>query len=762
VSPPAPLNGVRVLEVSSGHSAALAGHYLHGFGASVVHVGLDTTTPLTADVISYVHEGKLQRSSESLNSLLDTADIVVSDAQRAGLQRLGISWPDVHAARPELVIVSITPFGLSGPYADHQHTNATAFAAGGIMGLTGDSDRSPLITGGSQAYALAGLNAFAAAATGWFGHQQHGHGEIFDISGQECAAGMLEYYGPFTSYTGKAVPSLGNHTRATWSVYPCRDGWSGVFALERQVPALFSLLDDHDLADPRFRDPLLRRLPENEEELTAKLYVYFSDKTKAELREISLKTRVPIGIVTSPAELLAQPGVGARGLFEDTSTGRVPGRPFPGFTWRTGTREANEWTPRKPTDQAPSAGSLPLAGLRVLDLTMMWAGPFATMRLAEMGADVIKVESPSAWDNIRTLIPQPGADEPWNSAFYFNAYNRAKRSLTLDLAQPEGRALFLKLAETADVVIENYRADVLDRLGLSVATLHATNPRLIIVSMAAFGKEGPDAEYVGFGPVIEMMSGLASLTGYGDGEPFKTGISCCDPIAGTFAVAAVSLGLASRVVSGTGVWVDLSQREAAMTLIGESFLAGQRGERPTHRGCRDAQFAPQNCYPSNDGWVVLSIRSDPEWHKLCAHIPDLSHLVDNDQAARHRDHDQIDEAICKYTQGLSSDSITGELQSLGIPAAPVRTTTTILRDRHLIARNFWQHLPHPKMHEYRQAAPLWTLANEPGRSPRRHSPLFGEHNDEILREELGLTESAIDELTERNVVGSAPINPGVG
>ncbi len=205
----------------------------------------------------------------------------------------------------------------------------------------------------------------------------------------------------------------------------------------------------------------------------------------------------------TPNELIDDQGIAARGLFEDSAVGKVPGRPFPGLRWEIPAASADRASfepldPRTPsTKPDPDRGTLPLEGIRVLDLTMMWAGPFATMRLGEMGADVIKIESPSAWDNIRTLIPQLDVDDPWNSAFYFNAYNRAKRSLTLDLAHADGRALFLQLVASADVVIENYRADVLDKLDLSVATLHAVNPKLIVVSMAAFGKEGPDSDYVG-------------------------------------------------------------------------------------------------------------------------------------------------------------------------------------------------------------------------------------------------------------------------
>ena len=758
-----PLRGVRVLELSSGHAAALAGHFLLGYGASVTHVAATETTWLAGDVRSYVHRGKSTVGREELARLLCECDLVVSDASPAILDTLGISWGEIHSRRPELVIVSVTPFGLVGPYANFEHTNATAFALGGIMGLTGDADRSPLVTGGSNAYALAGINAFAAAATGWLGRCRHGRGEVFDLAGQECSTGMLEYYGPSTSYDGVPIDRLGNHTRATWAIYPCLDGWSGVFALERQTPALFALLDDPELAEERFANPLLRRLQQNDEELTAKLYVYFCDKTAAELRDISLSTRVPIAMVRTPRELLDDPGLGARGLFEDNGVGRVPGRPFPGLTWSIPGSDADVRADAHPSQSDDSnASALPLVGVRVLDLTMMWAGPFATMRMAEMGADVIKIESPSAWDNIRTLLPQEDATEPWNTSFYFNAYNRAKRSLTLDLAQPEGRELFLKLVKTADVVIENYRADVLDKLDLSVDTLRSLNPQLVVVSMAAFGKEGPDRDYVGFGPVIETMSGLASLTGYGDGEPFKTGISYCDPVAGTFAVAAVGLGLAARDQSGAGLWIDLAQREAAMTLIGEAFLAGGRGELPVHRGCRDEFFAPQNCYPTADGeWVVVSVRSDAEWHELCTHI-NLHAMSSLTAEQRHTEHDRIDDHIATWSRSLPADDVMLQLQSLGIPAGAVRTTSTVLTDQNLVARGYWQNLPHPKMNSYRQCAPLWSLMEAPERSPRRHAPLFGEHNEEVLRGELNLSDLELAGLSQHKVIADQPVNPGVG
>ena len=784
----APLRGVRVLELSGGYAAGLAGRFLRGYGADLAHFDPGFATPMTADEIAYVHAGKrslLVGSTEAdeWRRLLADVDIVLSDVQPGGLQALGIDWEAHRAEHPLQVIVSVTPFGLTGPYADHQHTNAVAFALGGIMSLTGDASRTPLVTGGNQAYALGAGNAFAAAVTLWLGRLRHGRGDLADISGQECAAGMLEYYGAYTSYTGLPMTRLGNQTRATWAIYPCLDGWAGVFALERQTPALFRLLDDPELAEPRFREPAQRQLPENDEELAAKLYVYFADKTMAELRATSLSTRVPMGTATTPTDLLASDGLAERGAFDrvDTEgTSLIPGRPFPGFGWR-GALEAESaadsvadgavvWAADRPGAPAatlvPEPGpTLPLAGIRVIDLTMMWAGPYATLRMAEMGADVIKVESPSAWDNIRTLIPQPDVTDPWNSAFYFNAYNRDKRSLTLDLAQPDGRELLLRLVTHADVLIENYRADVLDKLGLGADVLHATNPRLAVISMAAFGKYGPQRDYVGFGPVIELMSGLASLSGYGDGEPFKTGISYGDPVAGTAAVAATALALLRRELSSEPVHVDLAQLETGMVLIGEAFVAAGRGEEPVHRGCRDARFAPQGCYPvvGDDQWLVLSIRTDDEWRRLCDEIG----VAEDDElraltnSARHVRHDEIDARIRSWSVGTDPQAAMDRLQGAGLAAGRVLDTIALLEDPHLGARRFWVALPHPKMHAYRQQGAVWRLAD--GRpAPRRHSPLFGEHNAEILQGLLEVTDEEMAQLMSASVIADAPINPGVG
>jgi crotonobetainyl-CoA:carnitine CoA-transferase CaiB-like acyl-CoA transferase len=406
---------------------------------------------------------------------------------------------------------------------------------------------------------------------------------------------------------------------------------------------------------------------------------------------------------------------------------------------------------------------LPLGGVRVADLTMMWAGPFATRVLAEMGAEVIKIESPRAWDNVRTLMPVDHP-QPWNASWYFNDYNRDKKSLTLDLAQPRGRELFLRLVGVCDVVIENYRADVLDKLGVGYQVLRTARPDVILVSMAGFGKTGPERGLVGFGPIVEMMAGESSLTGYGDdGVPYKTGISYGDPVAGLAAASAVALALIQRRRTGRGAWIDLAQRETMAQMAGEAFAAASlRGETPSHCGNRHPAWAPQGVYPvaGEDQWLAISVRGDSEWRALAGAIGagELAGLALADRRARH---DELDARIAAWSRAQDPQAAMESLQALRIPAARVLDTHAIHWDPHLLAREAWVFLPHPCMAPWPQPASAWRL-EEARPQLRRHAPLFGEHNREILCGLLGLPEACLAELAAARIIGDAPIGAGVG
>jgi crotonobetainyl-CoA:carnitine CoA-transferase CaiB-like acyl-CoA transferase len=288
---------------------------------------------------------------------------------------------------------------------------------------------------------------------------------------------------------------------------------------------------------------------------------------------------------------------------------------------------------------------------------------------------------------------------------------------------------------------------------------------VILVSMAAFGKTGADRDLVGYGPVVELMSGLVSLTGYeGEDEPFKTGLSYGDPVAGLYAVSAVSMALLRRHRTGEGAYVDLAQREGAAALAGEAFVrASLHGEtRPPHFGDRSPRWAPQGAYPCQgvQQWLVVAVTSDEEWTAACGVIgrPDLAHLT---LAERRGRHDELDAAMSEWTKGEHPQDAMELLQAARVPAGRVLDTGDIHDDQHLLRRGFWVHLSHPKMHRYKQANVSWRLV-ECNPTLRRHSPLFGEHTREVLTGVAGLTDTEVDSLYAAQVTADDPINPYVG
>lgn len=333
------LAGVRVLELGGGVPAAFATRWMAGFGADVVRTE-SAPEKLTEDEAVYLlpRKRRVRTGAATVRRLALAADIVVEDRKPGTLARVGLDPETLRSEKAALTVVSITPYGQTGPYAGYDATNITSFAMGGIMSLTGMHQREPLVTGGSQALYLGGLNAFGAAVASYLGSLIQGEGDWIDISLQECMAGMLELYGPRGAYEGVASVRSGNHVRAAWGLYPCADGFAGVCALERQIPALFSVLGDPDLDDERFRNPLER--PNHDDELQAKLYGWFGERTKAEVLELGARFKVPFGAVQTPNDLLTNETLRERGFFDEVVTGKgtakVPGRPFLGLAWRAG------------------------------------------------------------------------------------------------------------------------------------------------------------------------------------------------------------------------------------------------------------------------------------------------------------------------------------------------------------------------------------------------------------------------------------------
>lgn len=371
-----PLQGVRVIEIAGGVPAAYCAHLLAGYGADVIRIedayrSVPGDWTLTADESTYLLPGKSRITLCGSGPILtgtatDTATGTLTDTPTAtttgaatGAERLRrlvaaaevvvvdgppgrFDIPAWREANPALVAVTISPFGQSGPDRSLPADDLVAFAAGGTMSLTGDPSRTPLVTGGSQAFTFAGLHAFTAALSTYYGAVLQGEGDWVDISVQECLASSLELYAPAAAMGEPAALRFGNYHRAVWALYPCADGYGGVFCLERQLPALFELVGQHlgidTLTEERFRDP--RQRLEHDEELAAYILSFMVDHTGDDLARLGAERKIPFGKVRNPAELLSSVALADRAFFDNVSTNqgdvRIPGRPFPGVSWHGG------------------------------------------------------------------------------------------------------------------------------------------------------------------------------------------------------------------------------------------------------------------------------------------------------------------------------------------------------------------------------------------------------------------------------------------
>lgn len=417
--------------------------------------------------------------------------------------------------------------------------------------------------------------------------------------------------------------------------------------------------------------------------------------------------------------------------------------------------------------------TLALTGLRVLDLTQVAVGPYATMLLGFMGAEVIKVESCSRMDISRGHAhPPPGeglypggepGERPWNRTGHYVHRNVNKLSLTLELTAPRGKELFLQLVTHCDVLVENYRASVMERLGLHYEVLSQVNPQLIYVKISSQGATGPERDYGSLGSTLEQTAGLASITGYDDGKPLMTNETYPDPIVGMLAVGALMAALRQRRQTGHGTFVDLAQREVTVALLGEHMLDYDlTGRVAQPLGNRHPLRVPQGVYPclGTDQWVAISVGSDTEWRGLCQAIgqPDLLHDPRFRTALERRQHQaDLDQLLSAWTRERQHYQVMHLLQAHGVPAGAVLSGADTLTDPHLAARGFWDVVDNPEVGPYKQVTTPWHLSHSP-RRVAQPAPSLGAHNHYVLGELLGLADAEIAALEAAGIIGTQPVD----
>lgn len=396
----------------------------------------------------------------------------------------------------------------------------------------------------------------------------------------------------------------------------------------------------------------------------------------------------------------------------------------------------------------------PLEGLRIADFTWYWAGPLCTRHLARLGAEVIKLENPAHLDMCRLIQPMVGEPGP-NRSGCFNDYNQEKRSVTVNLATPEGRQIALDLIARSDVAIENFSPGVMEKLGLDYQTLRQVNPSLVMVSISGYGDTGPLRSNAALGLPLVFASGLASVTGYGDGHPQRTGISYGDPNGGLHAMFALLAALWHRRRTGEGQHVKVALLEALLAVIPDAvMIRSLTGQEPAQRGNRHPQMAPHGVFRTRgqDEWIAIAVDSNQAWSALASVLGLDAGAGRFATASERKQHeDELEQLIGAATSAWDRWELARALQAREVPAFPVVTCKDLVEDPHLAERRYFTELPHPEVGGRRHSGVPWRIWGI-DLSPRRPAPQLGEATGYILHDVLGYSEGRMAELRAAGVI----------
>ena len=767
-----PLAGIRVVELASGIAGPYAGKLLADYGADVVKVeppagdqtrreGVRTgPRPQPESSPLFLHLNTNKRSVVAdpdqaegralVESLLGWADVVLhDDGVDERLQANDIET--LRARHPRLVITSVTPFGRSGPYAGLPGSEIVTYAMGGPMHATGDPEREPMKLAGNivqyQGGAVAALATLAAASMA----AASGEGTHVDVSNFETQASSIDRRAALAvgyQFDGRVGfrEGGGRVGPIPAGIYPTGDGYCQIVFAPNWMPRVADLLGDEEfsrrIANPEWYDD--EEVPDL---LNAALFTWTLQRTKQEAMEDAQAQQLAITPVNSTTDVLADKHFRHRSFWHRWNHPVVGSYEGPGPHFRMdGGWQARRRAPllgehtdevvvelaaaRSRAGAAQSGGGrrLPLEGVRVLDLTVVWAGPLTTTLLGDLGAEVIRLDNPNLFPTAtRGAIPRPregreaelgqfwgrfpggeAGTRPWNRVAAFACHARNKIGATLDLRRELGRETFLELVEQSDVLVENNSIKVLPSLGLGWEDLRERNPRLIMVRMPSLGLTGPYAEYVGFGAHMEALCGYSSLRGYRDLEPTELDPTYfMDPASGVSAAFATMCALWRREATGEGELIEFAQAENLLNYIGEylvdASITGEahecHGNRHPHRApqgvyrCRDTAGSGSESTAETETWVALSIADDGQWAALVQAMgapawADCAAWAT--EAGRRAGADELDEQLAAWARGRGQDEVLDVCRVAGVSAGPVLDEPGLFDDPHLAARGFFR------------------------------------------------------------------------
>ena len=748
-----PLEDVRVLEVGSERSVAVAGRVLADLGAEVIVLG----RPVASAYVTLDADKRIapNATAEDAARALAGADLVLLGGDRSAATLEGLTPEQLRSRHPRLVVAVITPFGLTGPRSHEPGTDLTVFHASGLarllVGQVEDLEADPPArAAGEQSAFIGGITAATGAMEALLRQQQTGQGDLLDVALQEALACMAIRELAVPGHGGEPAGRLreldGNGTTVT--ILPTRDGYIAISPREeRQWQTWLGLLGDPEWGhEPRFATKADRA--EHFDELHALLSEWSRLRTRREIFEAGQGAHVPCFPLNMPADLLDDRQLHHREFWRRLAPVdgpiTVPGPPWGhprGDARPTEVASRARWRDRPDRARASldaSSPARPLEGIRVLDFSWVIAGPTCTRYLAAWGAEVIKVETSSR--------PDPGRASELHSVL-----GEGKRGITLNMKHPAAIELARQLVAASDVLVENFATGVMARFGLGDGVLRKLRSDLVLLSASGMGRSGPDAGLVAYGTLLQSFTGFAALNGEPDRAP-RIGMAWLDPMCGLMMALAVGAAILDRRrgedATGEGARIDFSMVEALLGTMPGPLLEYQlRGATPAPSGNRDPAHAPHDLYRAvgNDAWVALAVTSEQQWHALCATVEELAPLRQLDAARRRERTQEIDVAVAAWIADRSPEDAVTALASAGVPAASPADSRDLFDDPHLAARGFYEQVPQPEGAAMRLPGLPWRAGTHRD-STRTAAPALGGDTDEVLARVLALDTASIAQL----------------
>ncbi len=770
---------LRVVEIGSGIAVAYCGWLLQQMGAEVVRVG---SLPIAAEdadpialALAYYAADKQTTSPDSAAEVIAGADLVITDDVAHLATLAGRPLAEMAAAQPDTVFGVTTVFGLTGPLADVPAAAIDAQAEAGVAWALGEPGRPPLAIPPGVMECQAGAHLAAACLMARLAGPAPAGGRIVDIALTDVLVHYVGVNCRFYIHHGMSWKRAGRRAADSGGAYPfvilpCADGAVCLSGRtrpewERFVEAMGSPAWTQE---PRYQK--LRAMGQQyPEEVDALIAPWLEARTKAEIGEIADRFRLTIAPLRDLVDVLATPQLAERNFLRPwTVDGRQivgPGLPFRVAKARgaaqapnlAGTLLARAGGPQR------AAGSGPLAGLRVLDLGWVWSAPQVGSILAQLGAEVIKVEHRARPDNSRlsgAIIRDGQRIEGQNADMspMFHQINKGKLGITLNLKEPAGVDLIKQLAATSDIVLENMSAGSVERSGIGYDALSAVNPRLIMVGMSGAGQFGPLADMRTYAPTMSSFVGLESLVGYAGELPTGAlNFAIGDPNAAVHALVALFAALAQRETSGQGCYIDLSQTEALLATLTPYALQAQiAGQQPLPMGNAHPAMAPHGVYPAAgaDNWLSIAVRNDDDWVALAKLAGDQPWAFDArfvDTRGRIANRDTLDSALAAWTIRHDRDTLVADLRTAGVPASPVNDIDDVWDDRQIAARGMAETVVIPGLGSETLFRAPWNVSGIAIEAGTR-GPVMGEHNERVLRGMLGLSADEFEQLTAQGVI----------